>query len=60
MIVKNTTRPDILLRLLARADCGGPDEALFREAAKTIETLHSLIGIRQEIELEDSELEGHA
>lgn len=54
MIVKDTTRPDILLRLLAQADCGGADEALFREAAETIETLRSLIGIRQEIELEDS------
>jgi hypothetical protein len=38
-----------------------PDtRALLGEAIETIETLRVLVGIREEIELEDAEPEGHA
>jgi hypothetical protein len=38
----------------------GDMEALLREAVKTIELLRVLVGIREEIELEDIEPEGNA
>lgn len=60
MILKDTTAADVILRLLARADDGSSDAELLREAADVIETLRALVGIRQEIELEDSEPEGRA
>lgn len=58
-------KPDIVARLKSAA-YGADDmliediEALFNEAAKQIETLRILVGIRQEIELEDAEPEGNA
>jgi hypothetical protein len=57
---KDITAADVISRLLARADSGSSDAELLREAAETIETLRVLVGIRQEIELEDSEPEGRA
>ena len=56
---------DILIRLRAAAT-GVSDmlptdvEALLIEAAETIETLRVLVGIREEIELEDMPPEGNA
>ena len=52
---------DILERLWAAAAKADPvDAPLLLEAAKTIETLRTLVGIREEIELEDEEPQGHA
>lgn len=57
-------KPDILYRLRFYADHVGdvPDadlEAVLREAAEIIETLRTLIGIKDEIWLEDVEPEGN-
>lgn len=60
VIVKDTTSPDIITRVLSRAAAGGPDEALLREATEIIDTLRTLVDIRQEIELDASDPEGHA
>lgn len=56
---------DITIRLaMAALDTQDVDpadmEALLREAIKTIELLRVLVGIREEIELEDIEPEGNA
>jgi hypothetical protein len=58
MIVKDTTAPDIIPRLLALADNGSSDAELLREAADVIGMLRELVGIREEIELEDEEPQG--
>jgi hypothetical protein len=55
--------PDILIRLREAAAAIGiaPETRhLLLEAVETIETLRVLVGIRDEIELEDTEPEGHA
>ncbi|WP_029073604.1 hypothetical protein [Kaistia adipata] len=57
-------KEDITIRLaLAALDTEDVDpaelEALLREAITTIETLRVLVGIREEIELEDIEPEGN-
>lgn len=60
-----TDKPDIAARLADMA--AHPDlftkkelAAVMLEAVETIETLRILVGIRQEIELEDAEPEGNA
>lgn len=58
-------KEDITIRLaMAALDTQDVDpadmEALLREAIKTIELLRVLVGIREEIELEDIEPEGNA
>lgn len=56
------TQTDIILRLHAAAE-EVPSvalAALLKEAAEDIETLRVLVGIREEIELEDAEPAGHA
>ena len=59
------SRPDILLRLRLYADQSAvaPAEELanvLREAAEVIATLRQLIGIKEDIWLEDIEPEGNA
>lgn len=58
-------KPDIAARLTdmgSRPDLFTKKElaAVMLEAVETIETLRILVGIRQEIELEDAEPEGNA
>ncbi len=55
-------KPDIVERLRHAASFAASDErrALLIDAAETIETLRTLLAIRDEIELEDTEPEGHA
>lgn len=57
-------KPDILNRLRFYADHiddapASGLEAILREAAETIETLRTLVGIKEEIWLEDVEPEGN-
>lgn len=57
-------KPDILHRLRFYADHidnvpAEELEAVLREAAETIETLRTLVGIKEEIWLEDEPLQGH-
>lgn len=59
------SRPDILLRLRRYADEAEVTPAdelanILREAAEVIVTLRQLIGIKEEIWLEDIEPEGNA
>lgn len=63
--MSNDHQDDITIRLaLAALDPQsvepGDMEALLREAIKTIELLRVLVGIREDIELEDIEPEGNA
>lgn len=52
---------DILPRLWAAASrATGEERRLLLEAAKMIDTLRTLVGIRHEVELEDAEPEGNA
>jgi len=57
-------KPDILHRLRFYADNvddvpAADLEAILREAATTVETLRTLVGIKEEIWLEDVEPEGN-
>lgn len=57
-------KPDILHRLRFYADHiddvpAAELEAVLREAAETIETLRTLVGIKEEIWLEDEPPQGH-
>jgi len=52
---------DIVPRLLAAAENSPAELAkLLKEAAEDIETLRVLVGIREEVELEDAEPAGSA
>jgi hypothetical protein len=56
-----TGEPDILIRLWTAMRTADPEtRAILAEAMETIKTLRVLVGIREEIELEDAEPEGHA
>lgn len=60
-----TKEPDIVDRLLDAADrvddLGHTEtQVLLRHAAVTIRNLRDLVGIRDEVELEDTPPEGHA
>lgn len=64
-VMPSDHQEDITIRLaMAALDTQDVDpadmEALLREAIKTIELLRVLVGIREEIELEDIEPEGNA
>jgi hypothetical protein len=52
---------DIIPRLIAAAEAAPSDlAALLKEAAEDIETLRTLVGIREEVELEFADPAGHA
>lgn len=56
----NPEKPDIVDRLRMAASFAASDErrALLIDAAEAIETLRILVGIREEMDLEDTEPEG--
>ncbi len=63
-MTEDPRKPDILYRLRFYADHVDdvPDtelEAILRESAETIETLRTLVGIKEEIWLEDEPPQGH-
>jgi len=65
MMADGQLKADILVRLHSCADAVDDVpvkdlEALLREAAETIATLRLLVGIREEVELEDMPPEGNA